>query len=72
MGDRIDDAGSKARGPDRPLKPIEDRLGEVLPLGDLVEDVLAVDLLARVLGVVLVRGDPVVGDGGNGRAAERS
>ena len=38
---------------------LEDRLGEVLALGDLVEDVLAVDVLAGVLDVVLGRGDLV-------------
>ena len=45
----------------------EDRLGEVLPLGRLVEHVLAVDLLAGVLQVVGGRGDRCGGDGRDGR-----
>ena len=47
---------------DRPAQLLEDRLGEVLALGDLVEDVLAVDVGARVLEEVLGLGDPVRGD----------
>ena len=47
---------------DRPPQLLEDRLGQVLALGDLVEDVLAVDVGPGVLEVVLGLGDPVLGD----------
>ena len=47
---------------DRPAELLEDRLGEVLALGDLVEHVLAVDVCAGVLEEVLGLRDPVRGD----------
>ena len=47
----------------------EDRLGQVLPLGILAEDVLAVDVRAGVRQVVLGGGDAVVGDRLDGRLA---
>ena len=63
VGDRVgDDRVEGLEAVDRAPQPPEDRLGQVLPLGHLVEHVLAVDLLAGVLQVVLGGGDPVVGD----------
>ena len=63
VGDRVgDDRVEGLEAVDGAPQPLEDRLGQVLPLGDLVEHVLAVDLLAGVLQVVLGGGDPVVGD----------
>ncbi len=47
---------------DRPTELPEDRLGQVLLLGDLIEDVLAVDVGAGVLEVVLGLRDPVRSD----------
>ena len=54
---------------DRPAQALEDRLGQELPLGGLVEHVLAVDLLAGVGEVVLGRGNLVVRDRLDGRVA---
>ena len=66
--DRVGDHGlERLEAVDRPPQAPEDRLGQVLPLGGLVEHVLAVDLLAGVLGVVGGRGDPVARDGRDGR-----
>ena len=48
-----------------------DRLGEVLALGVLVEDVLAVDVGAGAFEVVLGLGDPVVGDRRDGGLKKR-
>ena len=61
--DRVDDRRvERLVAVDRAAQLLEDRLGEVLALGVLVEHVLAVDVLAGVLEVVLGGGDPVVGD----------
>ena len=67
VGDRIHDRRvERLVAVDRPAQLLEDRLGQELALGILVEDVLAVDLLAGELEVVLRGGDLVAGDGGDG------
>ena len=61
VGDGVDDHRiERLEALDRASKLLEDRLGEVLALGILVEDVLAVDVGAGVLEVVLGLGDPMV------------
>ena len=67
VGDRVHDGRvERLVAVDRPAQLLEDRLGQELALGVLVEDVLAVDLLAGELEVVLGGGDLVAGDGGDG------
>ena len=63
VGDRVDDGRiERLEAVDRPAQLLEDRLGQVLALGLLAEDVLAVDVGAGVLEVVLGLGDPMLGD----------
>ena len=63
MGHRVDDRRiERLLSLDRPPQLAEDGLGEVLALGPLVEHVVAVDVGAGVLEVVLGLGDPVDGD----------
>jgi len=51
MGDGVHDGRvERLMARDRAAQLLEDRLGEVLPLGVLVEHVLAVDRLAGALG----------------------
>ena len=63
VGDRVGDHRVEGlEAVDGAPQPLEDGLGQVLPLNLLAEHVAAVDLLAGVLEVVLGGGDPVVGD----------
>jgi hypothetical protein len=63
MGDGVGDQRIEGLlAGDRLAELLEDRLTEVLALGDLVEDVLAVDVDARVIEEVLGLGDPMCGD----------
>ncbi len=63
MSERIDDRRvERLVTVDRPAQLAEDRLGQVLALRPLVEDVLAVDVGPGVGEVVLGLGDPVLGD----------
>ncbi len=66
VGDGIDD-GSIERlvSLDGPAQLLEDRLGQVLALGLLVEHVLAVDVGPGLLQVILRLRDPVGGDIGD-------
>ena len=67
VGDRIDDRRIERLEPRRgPAQLGEDGLGEILPLGVLAEDVLAVDGRAGLLEVVLRRGDAMVRDRAGG------
>jgi hypothetical protein len=63
MRHRVDDGRVERFVPlDRAAQLAEDRLGQVLALGPLVEDVAAIDVGAGVLEIVLGLGDPVRGD----------
>src|SRR5258706_2941267 len=80
MGHRIDDRGVEGLvALDRPAQLPEDRLGEVLALGSLVEHVLAEDVGAGVLEVILGLRNPMAGDfrdggrsGGHGSPVDAS
>ena len=61
-----DDRIERLEAVDGPAQGLEDRLGEVLPLGRLVEHVLAVDGLAGVLREVRGGGDRGCCDGRDG------
>ena len=70
VGHRVDDRRvERLVTVDRPAQLPEDRLGEVLALGPLVEHVLAEDVGAGVLEVVLGLGDPVRCDLRDGRVS---
>ena len=63
LGDRVGDGRvERLQALDRAAELLEDRLGEVLALGLFAEHVLAVDVLAGVLEVVLGGGDLAAGD----------
>jgi hypothetical protein len=70
VGDRVDDRRvERLVALDRPAEVEIDGLRQVLPLGRIVEDVLAVDVGPGVAEVVLRRCDAVVGDRLDGRVA---
>ena len=67
VGDRVDDRRiERLMALDRAAQLAEDGLGQVLALGALVEDVLPIDVLARVLEELLRGRDAVTGDRGDG------